>query len=152
MSETVVGCMASELVPFLRVALSWSKAFMKLALVNRSRPSKALWCLTFAVLTFTALGANDGNLGIVAKTAVRDPSLIQVYSFHLHLLCCVLTYVLFPASMSVLLLMFCLSIPELSMLFSLAFSSKGLLSSYRGSPSRNWIQRLLERWVLDDKT
>ncbi|KAK8675596.1 hypothetical protein V6N13_033661 [Hibiscus sabdariffa] len=119
MSETVVGCMASELVPFLRVDRSWSKALMKLALVNRSRPSKALWCLAFAVPTFMALGANDGTLGIVAKTAVRDPSLIQVYGFHLQLLCCALTSVLFPASMSILLLMFCLSIPELSMLCSL---------------------------------
>ncbi|KAK8644497.1 hypothetical protein V6N13_123803 [Hibiscus sabdariffa] len=120
MSETVAGCMASELVPFFRVALSWSKAIMKLALVNRSRPSKALWCLAFAVPTFTALGANDGTLGIVAKTAVRDPPLIQVYGVHLQLLCCVLTSVLFPTLMSVLLLMFCLSFPELSMLCSLA--------------------------------
>ncbi|KAL4360654.1 hypothetical protein GQ457_04G037880 [Hibiscus cannabinus] len=120
MSETVASYVASEIVPFLRVALSWSKALMKLALVNRSRPSKALWCLAFAVPTFTAFGANDGTLGIVVKTAIRDPSLIQVYNVHLQLLCCVLTSVLFPASMPVLLLMFCLSLPELSMLCSLA--------------------------------
>ncbi|KAL4360902.1 hypothetical protein GQ457_04G031100 [Hibiscus cannabinus] len=76
MSETAAGCMASELVTFLRVALSLSKVLMKLALVSRTRPSKALWCLAFSVPTFTTLGANDGTLGIVAKTAVRDPSLI----------------------------------------------------------------------------
>ncbi|KAK8650528.1 hypothetical protein V6N13_140163 [Hibiscus sabdariffa] len=104
----------SELVPFLRVALSWSKALMKLALVSRSSPSKALWCLAFA------------------KIVVRDPSLIQVYDVHLQPLCCVLASVLFPASMSVLLLMFCLSFPELSMfLFSghLAFDCMDLCCS-----------------------
>ncbi|KAK8693563.1 hypothetical protein V6N13_071141 [Hibiscus sabdariffa] len=86
MSETVAGCMASELVTFLRVALSWSKVLMKLALVNRSRPSKVLWCLAFVVPTFTTLGANDGTLDIVVKTVIRNPSLIQVYGVHLQLL------------------------------------------------------------------
>ncbi|KAK8609050.1 hypothetical protein V6N13_025357 [Hibiscus sabdariffa] len=84
-----------NLVPFLRVALSCSKALMKLALMSRSRPSKALWCLAFVVPTFTALGANDGTLGIVAKTPVRDPSSIQVYDVHLQPLWCVLASVLF---------------------------------------------------------
>ncbi|KAK8606910.1 hypothetical protein V6N13_052663 [Hibiscus sabdariffa] len=120
-SQTIDGCRASELVPFFRVALSWSKALMKLALVSRSRPSKALWCLAFVVPTFTALGANDGTLGIVAKIAVRDPSSIQVYGVHLQPLCYVLAFVLFSASMLVLLLIFCLSFLELSMLVLWSF-------------------------------
>ncbi|KAL4284780.1 hypothetical protein GQ457_16G002740 [Hibiscus cannabinus] len=82
-SQTVAGRVSLELVSFLRVALFWSKALMKLALMSRSRPSKVLWCLAFDIRTFTALEANNGTLCIIAKTVVRDPSSIHVYAVHL---------------------------------------------------------------------
>ncbi|KAK8605023.1 hypothetical protein V6N13_082482 [Hibiscus sabdariffa] len=71
--RVVSGCDAAESVFSLRVAPSRS----------RSRPSKALWHLISVVFAFTALAANDGTLGIVAKTAVQDPLSIQVHGVHL---------------------------------------------------------------------
>ncbi|KAL4384439.1 hypothetical protein GQ457_15G028330 [Hibiscus cannabinus] len=67
--QAVVGCDAAGSVFSLRVA------------PNESRPllSKALWRLVFVGLAFTGLGANDGTLGIVAKTPVSDPLSVQVY-------------------------------------------------------------------------
>ncbi|KAK8630669.1 hypothetical protein V6N13_079451 [Hibiscus sabdariffa] len=47
---------------------------------GRSLPSKTLWRLTFDVLAFTSLGANNGTFDIVAKIPVQDPLSIQVHN------------------------------------------------------------------------
>ncbi|KAK8603537.1 hypothetical protein V6N13_096015 [Hibiscus sabdariffa] len=50
--------------------------------VRRLLLSKAFLCLFLAIPTFTALGVNDGALGIVAKTVILDPLSIQVNGVH----------------------------------------------------------------------
>ncbi|KAK8585579.1 hypothetical protein V6N13_050556 [Hibiscus sabdariffa] len=64
------GCLVVEFLSF-RVSPLGSQAPLKLASVRRARPSKAIWCLVFAV--------NDGALGAVTKHPILDPISIQLF-------------------------------------------------------------------------
>ncbi|KAK8632589.1 hypothetical protein V6N13_072979 [Hibiscus sabdariffa] len=72
-------CRLFYLVVVRRSALGFPS--LSSSLVRRSLLSKAFQCLFLVVPTFTALGVNDGALGIVAKIAVLDPLSIQVNGF-----------------------------------------------------------------------
>ncbi|KAL4313354.1 hypothetical protein GQ457_01G033210 [Hibiscus cannabinus] len=84
-----------------RVSPLRSQAPLKLAPVRRAHPSKAIWCLVFAV--------NNGALGAVTKHPILNPISIQVYDVHSQPSSFARTTAISLASMSALHLLFILS-------------------------------------------